>query len=218
MPGSPVQCVHSFNQGNAMPAIGLTPEDALLIVDVQNDFLPGGSLAVAGGEQVIPVLNRYIGIFTRASLPVIATRDWHPRDHCSFELNGGIWPEHCVQGTSGAAFAANLALPESVMVVSKDALPLQSTYSGFEQTDLADRLRAMGVRRLFIGGIATDYCVLHTVTDALAAGFAVMLLTDAIRAVDLHPDDGELALRDMTDCGAQPMVLGDLQEKECSER
>ncbi|MBS1170319.1 MAG: nicotinamidase [Burkholderiaceae bacterium] len=201
-----------------MPAVVLTPEDALLIVDVQNDFLPGGSLAVAGGDQVVPVLNRYIGIFVRASLPVIATRDWHPRDHCSFESNGGIWPDHCVQGTQGADFSPGLALPSSTLVVSKDTLPLQSTYSCFKQTDMAGRLRAMGVKRLFIGGIATDYCVLHTAIDALAAGFVVMLLTDAIRAVDLHAGDGELALRDMTDCGAQPMTLDDLQEKECGER
>ncbi|MEA5097941.1 MAG: isochorismatase family protein [Burkholderiaceae bacterium] len=196
-----------------MNPIRLTQQDALLIVDVQNDFLPGGSLAVAGGDQVIPVLNRYIARFERASLPIIATRDWHPADHCSFKSQGGLWPDHCVQGSKGAEFSATLALPPSAWVVSKDVLPQQSTYSGFEQTDLAERLHSSGVVRLFIGGIATDYCVLHTVEDALHAGFSVMLLTDAIRAVELHPGDGDLALRDMCDCGAQPMVLGDIQDE-----
>jgi len=178
--------------------------DALLVVDVQNDFLPGGSLAVPAGEQVVSALNRYIARFIEADLPVFATRDWHPPDHCSFAQKGGPWPPHCVAGTPGAAFAPALDLPPGTIVVSKADTAEQDAYSGFQGTDLADRLRAQGVRRLFIGGLATDYCVLNTVQDALAAGFAVVLLTDAIRPVDVKPGDGDRALAAMAEAGAVP--------------
>lgn len=176
-----------------MDAIQLSATDALLIVDVQNDFLPGGSLPVPAGDQVIAVLNRYIALFARQSLPVLATRDWHPANHCSFRAQGGIWPPHCVAGSAGAGLAGALKLPASAVIVPKAMTAERDAYSGFDGTELARRLRAGGSERLFIGGLATDYCVLHTVSDALAQGFAVMLLQDAIRAVDLHP--GETARR-----------------------
>ena len=184
--------------------------DALVVIDVQNDFVPGGSLAVPRGDEVVPVLNRYIAAFSAAALPVVATRDWHPADHCSFKPQGGPWPVHCVAGTPGAAFVPGLALPATATLVSKDTERDRNTYSGFADTDLAARLRAMGARRLFVGGLATDYCVLNTVKDALALGFEVRLLTDAIRAVDVQPGDGAKAQAEMIRLGAKPMTLGAL--------
>lgn len=176
--------------------------DALLIVDVQNDFLPGGTLAVPGGDAVIPVLNSTIALFTGLSLPIFATRDWHPADHCSFRAQGGPWPPHCIAGSSGAAFPAALRLPDSTVVLSKAMTPEQDAYSGFEGTALASLLRARGVQRLFVGGLATDYCVLNTVLDGLKQGFRVVLLVDAIRAVELHAGDGDKAIEKMTGAGA----------------
>lgn len=183
------------------------PGDALLIVDVQHDFLPGGSLAVPNGDEVIPVLNRYTDAFSAQNLPVYATRDWHPMLHCSFRAQGGSWPPHCIANTHGAEFTAALRLPADVTVISKATSPEQDAYSGFEGTDLDQRLRAAGIRRLFVGGLATDYCVLNTVRDALRLGYAVMLLTDAIRAVDVQPGDGQRAEAEMVGLGAQRITL-----------
>lgn len=185
----------------------LEPGDALVLVDVQRDFLPGGALGVASGDAVVPVLNRYIALFSAAGLPVYATRDWHPERHCSFRAQGGPWPPHCLQGSDGAAFAPGLALPAGAPVVSKGDRPERDAYSGFEGTDLAERLRRDGARRLFVGGLATDYCVLRTVQDALAGAFQVALLTDAIRAVNARPGDGARALSAMTEAGAVPVTL-----------
>lgn len=186
------------------------PGDVLLVMDIQNDFLPGGSLAVAGGDEVVPVLNRYIGAFVAQGLPVYATRDWHPAGHCSFRAQGGPWPAHCVAGTHGAAFAATLMLPPDTPVISKATLLDQEAYSSFQGTDLDSRLRAACIHRLFIGGLATDYCVLNTVRDARRLGYAVMLLTDAIRAVDIQPDDGKRAVAEMAGLGAQLITLNGL--------
>jgi len=183
------------------------PGDALLIVDVQNDFLPGGNLAVPHGDEVVPALNRAIGAFEAQGLPVYATRDWHPERHCSFRAQGGPWPPHCVAHTRGAEFAPALRLPPAATVISKATSADRDAYSGFEGTDLDRRLRAAGVRRLFVGGLATDYCVLNTVRDALQLGYEVQLLTDAIRAVDVQPGDGQRAEAEMTSLGAQPLAL-----------
>lgn len=183
---------------SAIPAIG----DALLIIDVQSDFLPGGSLAVPAGDAVIAPLNVAIAAFTGKSLPIIASRDWHPANHCSFKAQGGIWPPHCIAGSSGAAFAAGLRIPETALVVSKAMLPEADAYSAFDGTQLADELHKMGVRRLIVGGLATDYCVLATVRDALALGLDVVVLTDAIRAVDVNPGDGRAAIEKMAAGGA----------------
>ena len=176
---------------------------ALLIVDVQNDFLPGGSLAVPDGDAVIGPLNHAIAAFRARGRPVIATRDWHPPDHCSFTDRGGPWPPHCVQHSEGARFAAALALPDDALVVSKAERPDQDAYSGFQGTDLAGRLRALGVTTLVVGGLATDYCVANTVRDALEAGFEVYVLEDAIRAVDVEPGDGARAVEAMRAAGAR---------------
>lgn len=178
------------------------PTAALVIVDVQNDFLPGGRLAVPHGDEVIPVLNRYIAEFEKKGLAILATRDWHPPDHCSFRDQGGTWPVHCVANTPGAAFASSLRLPDSVVVISKGDVAEKEAYSGFEGTDLETYLRQRSVDTLYAGGLATDYCVLNTVKDALRHGFKVLLLTDAVRAVNLHAEDGARALREMLELGA----------------
>ena len=191
-------------------SIHLQNGDALIAVDVQNDFLPGGSLAVPGGDAVVPAIDRYLAAFAARALPVYATRDWHPPNHCSFKQQGGIWPPHCVAGTRGAEFARGLALPQTAVIVSKAATREADAYSGFGGTDLAARLRAARAARLFIGGLATDYCVLSTVRDALAAGFEVLLLADAIRAVDATAGDGERAEREMEQLGARSMRYQDL--------
>jgi nicotinamidase/pyrazinamidase len=173
------------------------------VVDVQNDFLPGGALAVADGDAVVPVLNRCLAMWRARGLPVFATRDWHPPGHVSFRERGGPWPPHCVAGSPGAAFAPALALgPESV-VVSKGTTADRDAYSGFEGTDLDGRLRARGVRRVFVGGLATDYCVLNTVRDALARGYAAVVVADAIRAADVRPGDGRRAEEEMRRLGAR---------------
>lgn len=186
-------------QNNIIPR----PGDALLIVDVQNDFLLSGALAVPHGDEIVPLLNDCLRIFAARELPVYATRDWHPRHHCSFLAQGGHWPTHCIAGTHGAQFAAELQLPSSVEIISKASEVGRDAYSGFQDTDLDERLRAAEVHRLFIGGLATDYCVLGTVRDALKLGYRVVLLIDAIRAVDAQPEDGARAVEEMVRLGAQ---------------
>ena len=180
---------------------------ALVIVDVQNDFCPGGSLAVADGDEVVAVLNRHIEKFDRAGLPIFATRDWHPARTRHFNTDGGPWPPHCVQGTEGGKFHPGLALPPSAIVVSKGMSFAADSYSGFEATDaagagLAERLRGLGVERIFVGGLATDYCVKFTVLDGLKEGFKVTLLEDAVRGVNLHPGDSAQAIEEMMLAGA----------------
>jgi len=184
-----------------MNSIRLEPGDALIVVDMQNDFVDG-NLAVPGGAEIVPVLNRYVAVFRGRSLPVVATRDWHTPDHCSFRDRGGPWPSHCVRGTEGAQFVPGLALPPDAIVVSKATQADREAYSGFAGTDLDAQLRAQGIRRLFVGGLATDYCVLNTVRDARRLGYAVCVLGDAIRAVDVNPGDGATASREMRSAGA----------------
>ena len=182
--------------------VEIRKNDALIIVDVQNDFLPGGALAVNEGDAVIPVINEYIRIFTANKLPIFATRDWHPASHCSFAEYGGPWPSHCVANSPGAQFAPELALTDESTIVHKGTDVDKESYSGFQDTDLADQLHAHGVKRVFVGGLATDYCVLNTVNDALAEGFDAILLTSAIRAVNLDPGDGNRAIELMLERGA----------------
>ncbi len=177
--------------------------DALIVVDVQNDFLPGGSLAVNDGDAVVPVINDCMRLFTAKELPIFATGDRHPSGHCSFVENGGQWPKHCIADSPGAQFAADLELSDAVSIVRKGTDIDQEAYSGFQGTDLEEQLHAHGVKRLFVGGLATDYCVLNTVNDALANGFSVVLLTRAIRAVDLNAGDGDRAIESMRERGAE---------------
>jgi nicotinamidase/pyrazinamidase len=198
-----------------MHPIALTPTDALLVTDVQNDFLPGGSLAVAHADEVIAPINRLIALYGDHGLPVYASRCWHPPDHCSFTERGGPWPAHCVAHTHGAAFADGLALPAGAAIISKGTHSDKEAYSAFRDTTLAEQLRAHGVERLAVCGLTTDYCVLNSASDALALGFRVMVVLDAIRAVDVQPGDGERALRLLVERGAvlvhstAPTLLGE---------
>src|SRR5512146_2442929 len=184
------------------PGVG----DALLVDDVQNDFLPGGSLAVPDGDAVVPVLNRCLALFSRKELPVYASRGWHPINHGSFHAQGGPWPPHCIADTHGAEFASSLDLPADAVIISKADTPEKDAYSAFGDTDLGLCLKAVDVRRLFVGGLATDYCVLNTVKDARALGYDVVLLTDAVRAVEATAGDGDKALAEMRRLGAQLAV------------
>lgn len=184
--------------------------DALLIVDVQKDFLPGGALAVPSGHEVIAPLRRYLTLFIHSGLPVFATRDWHPPDHCSFRAQGGPWPTHCIGQSLGAQFPEELKLPASTIVVSKGTNSAQEAYSGFQGTPLHARLQAARVTRLFIGGLATDYCVRETVREARSLGYEVCLLIDAIRAVNVLPEDGRRAEAEMVSAGAMPLRVEQL--------
>lgn len=179
----------------------LRPYDALLVVDVQNDFCPGGALAVGEGDRVVPVLNEWIEEARTIGVPVFASRDWHPAGHISFRQRGGPWPPHCVQGTPGAAFHPGLNLPSNVEIVTKADKPDEDSYSAFGGTRLAERLRHAGVRRLWIGGLAQDYCVRATALDAIREGFDVHLIVDATRAVNVSPGDGRRALEDIERAG-----------------
>jgi len=181
----------------------------LIVVDVQNDFCPGGALAVKGGDQVVPILNQYIKMFTDAKAPIIFTRDWHPSDHSSFKSQGGSWPPHCIQNTEGAKFHSNLLVPSDGEIVSK-ADKQDEAYSFFKGTDLAQKLHQRGIRRLLVGGLATDYCVRETVLDGLKHGFEVYHLDDASRGVNVNPGDSERALSEMVDRGAKRIRLNDL--------
>lgn len=194
--------------------MNLQKSDALIVVDVQRDFLPDGSLAVRDGDRVIPVLNCYLRRFREAGQPIVATRDWHPPNHCSFAAQGGLWPPHCIQESRGAEFAEQLELPAEALLISKGTVPDRDAYSGFDGTELEQRLRDAGVRRVFVGGLATDYCVLATVKDAASAGFEVLVLGDAIRAVDAEPGDGERALGAMLAAGATVIELAAINADE----
>lgn len=167
--------------------------EALIIVDVQNDFCPGGTLAVPGGDAVVPVIN---GLIDRFPL-VVVTQDWHPSNHCSFVEQGGIWPPHCVAGTYGAELHPDLRADSIDVRVRKATTPEADAYSGFQGTDLAKQLRSQGVDGVTVVGLATDYCVKATALDAKAAGFQVTVLAEACRAVDVNPGDGERALDEM---------------------
>jgi nicotinamidase/pyrazinamidase len=193
-----------------MSAVHLDNTDALLIIDMQNDFLPGGALGVASGHEVVAPINHLIELFREQGLPIVASRDWHPTDHCSFADQGGPWPPHCVAGTPGAEFTAELALPDDAIVVSKaDTAPVDA-YSAFAGTGLAAQLRERGVERVTVCGLATDYCVLNTVTDALEEGFDAIVVPEAMRAVDVKPGDGTRAMDRMVARGAVPVRLGEV--------
>ena len=176
----------------------ITEADALIVVDVQNDFCPGGALAVPDGDAVVPIINSLMQFFEH----VIATQDFHPAGHSSFTEQGGPWPEHCVQGTTGAEFHPDLDTDSIDDVVQKGTDPATDGYSGFAGTKLASELNRLGVRRVFVAGLATDYCVKATTTEAIDHGFDAVVVTDAIRAVNVKPHDGEDALAEMEAAGA----------------
>jgi nicotinamidase/pyrazinamidase len=187
----------------------ITGNDALIVVDVQNDFTPGGALPAPDGDKVVPALNRYITHFHRAELPVAASRDWHPEDHMSFEAEGGPWPPHCVQGTEGAEYHPDLDLPPDNHHIKKGRDADEEDYSAFKGgPSLADWLEGQDVDRVFVGGLTTEYCVKNTAQDALDEGYETFLLLDAIQPVD--PDDGDQAIAELLEDGAVGLDFDDL--------
>lgn len=191
-------------------------QPALLIVDLQNDFCPGGALGIPGGDKVVEPLNRAAALFAACGLPVVATRDWHPLVSSHFREFGGSWPVHCVKETEGAAFHPGLRLSGHTVVVSKGGDPDSDGYSAFEGvTDdgllLQDVLHALGVQTLYIGGLATDFCVLFTTREALASGFDVVVLKDAVAGVDIVPGSSASALEEMSSAGAVLLTVEELE-------
>lgn len=177
-------------------------KQALLVVDVQNDFCPGGTLAVPQGDEVIPPLNKLIDDFLRRGDPVYLSRDWHPPTTKHFAAYGGTWPVHCVQNTRGAEFHPALRQDPRIKVISK-GLGDNDSYSAFFKTDLAQQLQSAQVGELVVGGLATDYCVKNSVLDAIKNGFKVKAVKEAMRPVELQPGDGEKAIQQMRDAGAE---------------
>jgi len=174
--------------------------DALIVVDVQNDFCPGGALPIENGDKVVPVLNRWIDAALAQNVPVYFSRDWHPVQHISFTERDGLWPPHCIQDSKGARFHPDLHVPESAVIVTKGTRFDHDQNSAFDETGLAAQLRHDGVRRLFVGGLAEDVCVLATVLDGLNENFEVALIADATRPVTAS--GGEKARKQMEDAGA----------------
>jgi nicotinamidase-related amidase len=173
--------------------------DALIVVDVQNDFLPGGALAVAAGNRIFGPLERVMPLFPY----VVATRDWHPREHPHFKDYGGTWPYHCLQHTHGAGFAPQMNLAYVDEILSKGSMPPWHGYSAFENSDLAERLRARGVRRIFVAGLATDYCVKETALASAHSGFETVVVSDAVAPVAVHPEDEGAAIDEMEKAGVR---------------
>ena len=194
-------------------------ESALLIVDVQNDFCPGGALGVAGGDDIIPLINRYIELFAGERLPIIASRDWHPPVTKHFKEFGGIWPAHCLQESTGAMFREGLRLPDDSLVFSKGMDPERDDYSALHArsdagTPLPDFLKTEGIGRLYICGLATDYCIRQTALEGVRQGFAITVLVDAVRGVNLQPGDSERALAEIKAAGATFAILDELDRKD----
>ena len=179
-----------------------TPKQALIVVDVQNDFCPGGTLAVPQGDEVVEPLNHLIDEFLERGDPVYKSRDWHPPTTKHFAVYGGVWPVHCVQNTAGAEFHPALRNDPRITVISK-GLGDTNCYSAFDETDLLDQLQQQNVAEVVVGGLATDYCVKSTVLDALKNGFKVKALENAMRAVEVQPGDGERAIEEMRNAGAE---------------
>ena len=173
--------------------------DALMIVDVQNDFCPGGALPIEDGDKVVPILNRWIAAAVARGVPIYASRDWHPVGHVSFNERGGPWPPHCLQDSDGARFHSNLELPDSAVIVTKGVRFDQDQNSAFDQTGIVKQLRKDGIQRLLVGGLAEDVCVLATALDARREGFEVALIADATRPVSTQK--GEKARKKMRDSG-----------------
>lgn len=195
-----------------MPTMNITPTDALIVVDVQRDFCPGGALPVNDGDAIVSGINLVSPRFTQR----IYTRDWHPANHCSFSESPGFvdrsWPAHCVAKTQGADFHPALIVPPDALVVSKGTDPLREAYSGFDGTTLSDTLKARGVRRIFVCGLATDYCVKATALDAVKNGFETYLIEDLCRGVDIPQGSAKAAVDALIVAGVKPCLSGDIHE------
>lgn len=190
-------------------------KSALVVIDVQNDFCPGGALPVKEGGMVVPALNRYIERFKAAGLSVYATRDWHPEKTIHFSEYGGKWPAHCVHWTAGAQFHPGLELPEDAVIITKGEGPDDNGYSAFEGNDaggrpFSDALNDGRINHLYVGGLATDYCVRHTVLDALKQGIGVTVLLDAVKGVDVKQGDSRRAIDEMIENGADTITFEEL--------
>ena len=184
--------------------------DALIVVDMQNDFMPDGVLPVKDADKIIPRINEYVKLFEKKSNPVFYTRDWHPENHISFKGYGGIWPPHCVQETQGAMFHKDLYFPlDNKFIISKGTSKDFDAYSGFQGTILDELLKERGIKRVFICGVATDYCVKNTALGALNLGYQTFILQDAIKGVDVNKGDSEKALELLLSKGA---VLTNINE------
>ncbi len=192
-----------------MSDIAAGSEDALVVVDLQIDFCLGGALAVSEGDLIVPLVNRLLAL----SRPFkAATRDWHPAGHVSFQAQGGLWPPHCVAETPGARFHPGMDADRVDLIISKGALKDADAYSGFDGTRLAAELKSRGVRRIFVCGLATDYCVRATALDGRSEGLEVVVLEDAIRAVDVKPGDGDRAIQEMLGAGCALAKSVDIPE------
>ena len=190
---------------------------------MQKDFLLGGALPVEGGDEIIPVLNGYIKRFEDAKAHIFASRDWHPSNHISFKAQGGQWPPHCVQDTEGAKFSPSLKLPSKIAVISKATNPEHESYSVFDGTSFGHELKMCEIKRLFIGGLATDYCVVNTVLDARKLGYETVVLTDATLGINVEPGDVNKAFETMVKAGAEmatnddfPDAVDDLPTEEAA--
>jgi nicotinamidase/pyrazinamidase len=187
-------------------SIKLDKRCALIIEDMQNDFMPNGTLPVPDADRIVPVLNKYAEMFASKKLPIVATRDWHPPDHISFKQRGGEWPVHCVKDTLGAEFLKDLKIPGDATVISKATERDVEAYSSFKGTDLAKKLDQSGVKRIFIGGVATEYCVKETALDAIRLGFDVVILKDAVKGIQYS----DKAIEEMLSKGVKIAIINDI--------
>lgn len=190
--------------------VSVDSQSALVVVDVQRDFCKGGALYVPHGDEVVSVMNRYIEIFEAQKAPIYVTRDWHPKNHISFKAQGGPWPPHCVQNSRGAEFHPGLKVSAAAEIISKGDTPPADAYSDFDGTDFVLRLRSKRIRKLFVGGLATDYCVGSTVLDALYYGFTTYFLADGSRGVNVKRRDSARAIEEMIRSGARSITLRDI--------
>ncbi|MBI4431347.1 MAG: isochorismatase family protein [Candidatus Omnitrophica bacterium] len=189
----------------------ITEKTALVVVDAQIDFFEGGALAVPGSNAVLPAIQSSIDKFLSKGRPLFATRDWHPADHCSFKAQGGIWPPHCIQNTSGAKFHPKLRMPPSLIIISKADQKNKDAYSGFQETDLNAELTKRKISEITVCGLAIDYCVKHTALDARKLNYRVYLLTDAIMGVNVKAGDSSNAIREMEKAGVIKIISGELE-------
>lgn len=189
----------------------ISARDALIVVDVQNDFCAGGALAVANGDAIVPGINALVPRFATC----VYTRDWHPANHCSFSDNPQYvdksWPPHCVAGTHGAEFHSNLDVSSDAIHVQKATNPAKEAYSDFDGTGLADTLHARGIQRVFVCGLATDYCVKETALDAVKYGFETVVIEDLCRGVDVPTGTADAALDQMKRAGIHLQRSGDFE-------
>lgn len=191
--------------------VRITTKDALIVVDMQNDFMPDGVLPVKDADKIIPTINRYIDIFEKKGNPVFFTRDWHPENHISFKDYGGIWPAHCVQNTKGAQFHQDLKIPsDNKFIISKGNYPDFDAYSGFQGTLLDSLLKERGIKRIFVCGVATDFCVKNTVLGGINLGYQVFILKDAIKPV--FPEKENEVLKELLNNTAVAITLEDIDE------